>query len=112
MKKTPLTQSFFFLMIRRPPRSTLFPYTTLFRSETARKNFQLRRIEAALDPALSIFFRVDENDVELAVKPVHITPSHAFEEAVLGKNADILRKIGVINAARLQVEHLGRKQTC
>src|SRR5258706_6259100 len=25
---------FFFLMIRRPPRSTLFPYTTLFRSLT------------------------------------------------------------------------------
>src|SRR2546421_8745853 len=28
---------FFFLMIRRPPRSTLFPYTTLFRSVCARK---------------------------------------------------------------------------
>src|SRR5579885_3882663 len=27
---------FFFLMIRRPPRSTLFPYTTLFRSRGAR----------------------------------------------------------------------------
>src|SRR3712207_9329633 len=27
-----LTFCFFFLMIRRPPRSTLFPYTTLFRS--------------------------------------------------------------------------------
>src|SRR3712207_8264509 len=27
---------FFFLMIRRPPRSTLFPYTTLFRSAFAR----------------------------------------------------------------------------
>src|SRR5256885_9329047 len=27
---------FFFLMIRRPPRSTLFPYTTLFRSILAR----------------------------------------------------------------------------
>src|SRR4030066_1612764 len=26
---------FFFLMIRRPPRSTLFPYTTLFRSLSA-----------------------------------------------------------------------------
>src|SRR5256886_17291288 len=26
---------FFFLMIRRPPRSTLFPYTTLFRSSYA-----------------------------------------------------------------------------
>src|SRR3712207_8519540 len=28
--------TFFFLMIRRPPRSTLFPYTTLFRSQHAR----------------------------------------------------------------------------
>src|SRR6478609_10394455 len=27
---------FFFLMIRRPPRSTLFPYTTLFRSRRSR----------------------------------------------------------------------------
>src|SRR2546428_11078503 len=27
-----LSSVFFFLMIRRPPRSTLFPYTTLFRS--------------------------------------------------------------------------------
>src|SRR2546427_3799406 len=26
--------AFFFLMIRRPPRSTLFPYTTLFRSQS------------------------------------------------------------------------------
>src|SRR5258708_34893249 len=29
---TLFVQFFFFLMIRRPPRSTLFPYTTLFRS--------------------------------------------------------------------------------
>ena len=28
-----ISHLFFFLMIRRPPRSTLFPYTTLFRSE-------------------------------------------------------------------------------
>src|SRR5258707_15624478 len=28
---------FFFLMIRRPPRSTLFPYTTLFRSHSSRR---------------------------------------------------------------------------
>src|SRR5438445_5847361 len=28
----PLASSFIFLMIRQPPRSTLFPYTTLFRS--------------------------------------------------------------------------------
>src|SRR5256884_7340261 len=29
---------FFFLMIRRPPRSTLFPYTTLFRSPAVRRS--------------------------------------------------------------------------
>src|SRR2546422_5071052 len=35
---------FFFLMIRRPPRSTLFPYTTLFRSRTSvRAAVPLRR---------------------------------------------------------------------
>src|SRR5258708_31619684 len=30
---SPSSLLFFFLMIRRPPRSTLFPYTTLFRSD-------------------------------------------------------------------------------
>src|SRR2546430_16304929 len=33
---------FFFLMIRRPPRSTLFPYTTLFRSRPARQTHRAR----------------------------------------------------------------------
>src|SRR2546429_7215191 len=33
---------FFFLMIRRPPRSTLFPYTTLFRS----RNLLVQRLPA------------------------------------------------------------------
>src|SRR2546422_7985512 len=35
---------FFFLMIRRPPRSTLFPYTTLFRSRPAPR----RRLRSSL----------------------------------------------------------------
>src|SRR6266568_6256385 len=34
---------FFFLMIRRPPRSTLFPYTTLFRSRRRRGRRSRRR---------------------------------------------------------------------
>src|SRR2546423_4501830 len=34
--------SFFFLMIRRPPRSTLFPYTTLFRSFMASFHSRVR----------------------------------------------------------------------
>src|SRR5688572_32474736 len=37
----------FFLMIRRPPRSTLFPYTTLFRSRT------FRPVMPAITPAWS-----------------------------------------------------------
>src|SRR6266576_6453288 len=38
MVSTPLfLLFFFFLMIRRPPRSTLFPYTTLFRSSRLRR---------------------------------------------------------------------------
>src|SRR3712207_9264283 len=33
---------FFFLMIRRPPRSTLFPYTTLFRSSSRSRPTPIR----------------------------------------------------------------------
>src|SRR5258708_38839559 len=40
---------FFFLMIRRPPRSTLFPYTTLFRS-LQRLELDRRRAHAAAAP--------------------------------------------------------------
>src|SRR3712207_8072456 len=39
---------FFFLMIRRPPRSTLFPYTTLFRSAACSK----KRAQALATPAV------------------------------------------------------------
>src|SRR3712207_8570530 len=41
---------FFFLMIRRPPRSTLFPYTTLFRS--VEEHPAVRRAAAGLDLAV------------------------------------------------------------
>src|SRR3712207_8100163 len=37
--------SMFFLMIRRPPRSTLFPYTTLFRSRRRDDQWNVRRDE-------------------------------------------------------------------
>src|SRR2546430_6645535 len=41
---------FFFLMIRRPPRSTLFPYTTLFRSRDPRRDHRVPRArQRALD---------------------------------------------------------------
>src|SRR5690242_21867454 len=44
------THIFFFLMIRRPPRSTLFPYTTLFRSQRkADRNGGIDRIAALFE---------------------------------------------------------------
>src|SRR2546426_6804251 len=41
---------FFFLMIRRPPRSTLFPYTTLFRSELFDRKPGWDEVAAILQP--------------------------------------------------------------
>src|SRR3712207_6931923 len=43
-------RGFFFLMIRRPPRSTLFPYTTLFRSIDERLMQELVDIRDRIAP--------------------------------------------------------------
>src|SRR2546426_7327337 len=50
MMLPPLTSFFFFLMIRRPPRSTLFPYTTLFRSLAVFEKGADRRPRIVLAP--------------------------------------------------------------
>src|SRR2546427_5822787 len=52
---------FFFLMIRRPPRSTLFPYTTLFRSDF----FQDARLQQLVRTAL-------DNNRDLRVAALNI----------------------------------------
>src|SRR5258708_13482010 len=52
---------FFFLMIRRPPRSTLFPYTTLFRSllapslvrYLAKQRWQVNSVSVRVQPTAS-----------------------------------------------------------
>src|SRR6267154_4230797 len=56
---------FFFLMIRRPPRSTLFPYTTLFRSTRSRHPPAPSRWCSAASP------RSEEHTSELQ-SPVHL----------------------------------------
>src|SRR5258708_33298960 len=45
--------SFFFLMIRRPPRSTLFPYTTLFRSLAKEKTAFAKERRATIEAEMS-----------------------------------------------------------
>src|SRR3712207_8983914 len=55
---------FFFLMIRRPPRSTLFPYTTLFRSARARTSGA--SLSAAPDGTHVRFPQLADDSCELA----------------------------------------------
>src|SRR3712207_7032443 len=68
---------FFFLMIRRPPRSTLFPYTTLFRSGVKHAvpegvDFQIvhrvRRITRARDEMVPLQQLVQHDSVEEAAE--------------------------------------------
>src|SRR5438876_3521325 len=64
---------FFFLIIRRPPRSTLFPYTTLFRSEPSPEAMLPAFIQKRLgvSTALVVPLRSEEHTSELQ-SPVHL----------------------------------------
>src|SRR2546425_810769 len=59
-----LISFFFFLMIRRPPRSTLFPYTTLFRSGSSHIGATAKDISNVVTDAASgvvdIFHGIDK----------------------------------------------------
>src|SRR2546426_8157794 len=64
--------SFFFLMIRRPPRSTLFPYTTLFRSVVVGRDDQRSARRDALGA----------HDVHAPVEEPEQQPDEASHEAI------------------------------
>src|SRR3712207_8087857 len=77
--------AFFFLMIRRPPRSTLFPYTTLFRSQFSRQRaaphgtIRSRQIGMDIeDPAGMLDYPIVDNAI-LGVdrKSTRLNSSHA-----------------------------------
>src|SRR3984885_15685987 len=65
---------FFFLMIRRPPRSTLFPYTTLFRSRQCCRGkyvYWVSSIEvlSGFNEAAAMLPRSEEHTSELQSRP-------------------------------------------
>src|SRR2546428_12661484 len=77
-------------MIRRPPRSTLFPYTTLFRSviicKVSRRNFRSHKdpvtasLQGSGDNLLAVtcpvhFCRIDKFHLEVQAEPEGLYPS-------------------------------------
>src|SRR3989442_12238010 len=60
---------FFFLMIRRPPRSTLFPYTTLFRSVADERQARPASAGATDARAMRCRPRSEEHTSELQSRP-------------------------------------------
>src|SRR6266403_3097679 len=93
----PIHLIFFFLMIRRPPRSTLFPYTTLFRSTEGgvkvladAKTDRIvglhilgpRASDLIAEAALAVEFAASAEDVARTVH-AHPTLPEAVKEAAL-----------------------------
>src|SRR5256885_13141753 len=67
---------FFFLMIRRPPRSTLFPYTTLFRS-TVPTTLQPLSLWTPPASPLGILTDIDDTLTTEGVVPDHVVDAIA-----------------------------------
>src|SRR6267154_3658470 len=78
---------FFFLMIRRPPRSTLFPYTTLFRSPRGASGHQ-RCPAASLQSPVR---RSEEHTSELQ-SPVHLVCRLLLEKKKKKNNHSLYNK--------------------
>src|SRR2546429_6769106 len=81
---------FFFLMIRRPPRSTLFPYTTLFRSLRARIAKKASRDESHIAP---------EYIEEVARAYEHFFFRYAASDLLVINTSDIDRKSTRLNSS-------------
>src|SRR5205807_8613868 len=83
---------FFFLIIRRPPRSTLFPYTTLFRSSLAERRARLvvadLRLEVSMKPMVNSR-RSEEHTSELQ------SPCNLVCRLLLEKKKSVQRRIGL-----------------
>src|SRR2546430_13645929 len=81
---------FFFLMMRRPPRSTLFPYTTLFRSEAGDDEAELADLR--------------ESDAELQASRRHVEErGEAGDDRSLERDED--RKSTRLNSSHSQISY-------
>src|SRR2546430_17466137 len=92
--------SFFFLMIRRPPRSTLFPYTTLFRSSIEQQVDRSSNSSATArcgDQSIDgDFFLPDRS------RPASVDPG---TQAVSGLDQGLDRKSTRLNSSHSQISY-------
>src|SRR2546427_6236608 len=98
MRRVYVITTFFFLMIRRPPRSTLFPYTTLFRSvklEGMDTQLAAKLAEAGIktrddlaDLAVDELSEISQLDEEKAKKLIMAARAHWFEDKQDGNEAE------------------------
>src|SRR3989475_12133099 len=110
---------FFFLMIRRPPRSTLFPYTTLFRSlvpdllqrvQRGRRRIEQQRLTAV--GGVDFLLLLGECDNGDPVEPEileHLQPdvelaAAAVDEDEVGEHAPLLERV-----AEAPAQHLAQR---
>src|SRR3712207_8516772 len=89
-------------MIRRPPRSTLFPYTTLFRSHVLRADRFLANAFAALRPGGLLHVDVP-NDAGLTAKLRRANPLSAGYGEVVPPNQD--RKSTRLNSSHANISY-------
>src|SRR3712207_9041828 len=84
-------------MIRRPPRSTLFPYTTLFRSQAIEKALKQAQADVQYAAAARAFDKGDmEECLEQFFRAIH--SRYDIEKPVARRL--IRRKLGIINTLK------------
>src|SRR3712207_8987504 len=77
-------------MIRRPPRSTLFPYTTLFRSVLDPKSGSLRYANAGHDLPY-LWHGGDAEELRTRVMPLGLMSGMSYEQKEMVLEADEIR---------------------
>src|SRR2546423_8166206 len=82
------TYCFFFLMIRRPPRSTLFPYTTLFRSSdnNSSANDLYANNTLTIGPRITVHGAVGRVHGRTPINKGTITPASAGKRNTISPN--------------------------
>src|SRR5690348_17448437 len=97
-------------MIRRPPRSTLFPYTTLFRSLRAEFQSSLRLCRETVRQRPAVSVRSEEHTSELQ-SPVHLVCRLLLEKKNMPDNGNFYCLLTLINYHGTELSELAEACT-